>query len=381
MRPQCLYVHVPFCRQKCDYCSFHSVTNWAESSARAVLKHIITHLGLIRDSLSGCQTVYVGGGTPTAVPPIGNGSLDELLHEVRRGLPAVSEITVEANPETVTPDLLLLLADRGVTRLSVGVQSLDEAGLTQLGRRSVPFERLESIRKRWSGELGFDLIHAIPGVAPDRELNGASRILALQPEHLSVYDLSVDPGTPLAQRISRSNVDVDECWTELCELLASMRFERYEVSSFARQGYECRHNLAIWLGAEYAGLGPGAVSTVRGTEGYVRYLQSTDHARFLRTGHPLDFLPERLSPAERALEELMVGFRVAEGIPLSRLKVLGQRIGGTGADARLESALGREIGGGYLHPVGDGIAPTAIGMDQLNRMLIRLLQALEGHVH
>ncbi|MFW5743977.1 MAG: coproporphyrinogen-III oxidase family protein, partial [Spirochaetota bacterium] len=395
MRPLGLYLHVPFCSTRCGYCAFHTTARWQRDALDRITDAMLADLDALRGLATEATTVYVGGGTPTVLPPA---RLAELVRAARSdGSPL--EVTVEANPESATADTLDALAEAGATRLSVGVQTLEPPAAAALGRRLTSPAELESIRRYWPGSLGADLIHGAPGSSTRGMLDAIDALVDLGFEHLSVYTLSVEKGTPLARSVARGAVRIpaaDAAWSRILDAIERRGLRRYEVSNFALPGRECRHNEGYWRGADYLGIGPSAVSTlgeaaidalIRGGQRpavppsgapdrfarhAVRLTQPADHARFLTRRHPLDAEREELGPRELLVEYVMLGLRTAAGIEIEPLRA----IAGDGPGARLADELARAEAGGLLVIDDERARPTGRGLDLLDRLLARLVPAL-----
>ncbi len=316
-----LYLHIPFCRSKCDYCDFYSLAG-REDRMDAYQKALLAHLAETAPLARGYQvdTVYFGGGTPSF---FGEKRLRELLHAVKKrfDLAADAEITLEANPDSVDRKMLAHLRRAGVNRLSLGVQSACDAELESLHRPHT-FQQaqaaVEAARKAKIRNLSLDLIYGLPGQTLEGWKNTVEEVLALGPEHLSCYGLKVEPGTPLAGRVERGErLPDDDLQAEMylwaVDRLAADGFRQYEISNFAKKGRESRHNLRYWLLREYIGFGPGAhsdfggrrYSFLRDLDGYVDGV--------LKGGRIIDendLVPHR----ERSGEYLMLGLRTSRGI-------------------------------------------------------------------
>ena len=298
-----LYVHVPFCASKCAYCAFYSTPAPSARDLSDCLRLLPREL-VVRGWRGGAapSTVYVGGGTPSLLGPDG---LRALFSALPRPAPD-AEVTVELNPADVTPALAAALRDCGVTRASVGAQSFSAATLARLGRRHGPDEirsAVSALRAAGIPRLSLDLIAAVPGEPPEDFLSSLRRAVALEPDHVSVYPLSVEPGTPLARAgVAPPEADAALAAVAAAEsFLAAAGYGRYELSNYARPGAECRHNLAVWRGEDYVGIGPAAHSR----EGTVRRANAPDFAAWR------DALEEnRLPPA--AVETLPDGDDEAE---------------------------------------------------------------------
>lgn len=261
-----LYVHFPFCRSKCAYCALHSYVGRTDAERRTYVDEIAAKIGAFFASSGGkaLSTLYFGGGTPAMC------DLTGLLEIIGRQKKSEDfEFTVELNPLDVKPELLAALRKGGVNRLSMGVQSFDDATLRTMGRPHTAEQARDAwcmIRDAGFDNAGIDLICGWPnetGGAWPRTLESAA---ALKPDHCSVYTLILEPNTRLALDVERGRVTLPSDDAALAELaaaecaLGSVGLERYEISSFAKPGRECRHNLATWRGEDYTGIGDGACS-------------------------------------------------------------------------------------------------------------------------
>ncbi|MBI5905177.1 MAG: radical SAM family heme chaperone HemW [Deltaproteobacteria bacterium] len=265
-----IYVHVPFCARKCGYCDFYSVVSGEEAKdgfAGLVAREIEL---LLRDHPSEADvpadTVYFGGGTPTV---LGASRLVALLSAIRRRLPLAdgSEITVEANPGTVTGDDFLRLRDGGFTRVSLGVQSFRPATLSALGRiHSVDDVRAayRDARRAGFSSVGIDLIFGNPGQSQDDWQADLDRAVTFLPDHISAYALAPEPGTPIHGSIARGEIALPDddavarMYEAARETFSATGYRHYEISNFSRPGKECRHNMKYWRREGYLGLGPSA---------------------------------------------------------------------------------------------------------------------------
>ena len=315
-----LYLHVPFCAGKCAYCDFYSLPRPAAGEIARWLD------GLAREAAHAPagfapRTVFIGGGTPTLLPP---DTLRRLLDWLRRAfdLSAVTEWTVEANPGALTAEPLDILRAGGADRMSLGAQSFDPDTLRFLGRRHTPEDIAQAVRAvRAAGflRLNLDLLYALPGRTSHALDQTLAAALALKPEHLSAYALTVEPGTPLAARQAAGtwqpadDGDAADQFHRVRATLAAAGFAHYEISNFARPGEECRHNLLYWSGGEYLGLGPAAHSHWAGA----RWGNPPDLAAWaeaLEAGRAPRAFEERLDPAARARETLVFSLRRLAGV-------------------------------------------------------------------
>ena len=316
-----IYIHIPFCRSKCDYCDFYSLAG-REDRMDQYQKAMLAHIKETAPFAKGYQvdTVYFGGGTPSYY---GAKRLAELLAAVRRRFTVTRdvEVTVEANPDSVDRKMLLALRRAGVIRLSLGVQSACEGELAAV-HRPHSFDQakaaVDAARGAKIKNLSLDLIYGLPGQDEASWHETVEQALALKPEHLSCYGLKVEEGTPLWSRAVRGESLPDDdaqadfyLWT--VERLAQAGFRQYEISNFARSGFQSRHNLKYWMGKPYIGLGPGAHSDFGGR----RYSFKRDLDAYIDGvlgGDAIVEESELIPKRERGGEYLMLRMRTARGI-------------------------------------------------------------------
>ncbi|HXH95711.1 MAG TPA: radical SAM family heme chaperone HemW, partial [Gaiellaceae bacterium] len=311
-----LYVHLPFCAHRCGYCDFVTVVG-RRGQHRAYVDAVVRELELERAVLADeLETVFLGGGTPTftALP-----ELERLLE----ALPAAQEVTVEANPETVTPELATALRAHGVTRVSVGAQTFRPELLSVLERAAGPDDVCRAVHVlRGAGfdNVSLDLVYGIPGQSPADLEGDLDDALALAPEHLSCYELEAKPGTRFTHawgaELARQADAMEDYFERVVARLTRAGYRWYETANFCRtdpQGRDlrARHNLAYWQGRDYLGLGLGAVSTIenrrrRNTPRLGRYLES------LAAGRIPEREVEELEDDVRARERVMLGLRLDE---------------------------------------------------------------------
>lgn len=379
-----LYLHVPFCAQKCAYCDFAS---WATSPgdplmgsySRALEAQLDEAAGL--GLLEGCETAYVGGGTPTL---LGVERLGSLVGRVVR-LAAPSELTCEANPDSLTDAVLGAVRAAGATRLSVGVQSLDDGELVELGRLHDATCARERVRAAVESglDVSVDLMCATPGQTDASWASTLAGALALGVGHVSVYPLQIEEGTALGERWH----DEDPAWNDgdvqasrmeqAQAVLESSRLVRYEVASYAATGKQCRHNIAYWTGVTYLGLGTGA-SSMLNLKQYLRLSQlcpslpeppahaarvrlAVETARAGIAADPrlssLTFSTEFLSRREAAAEDLMLAMRMTRGAGPDLLARAREEVGA----GRLDAAVGEAVATGLATWSGERLVPTARG--------------------
>jgi oxygen-independent coproporphyrinogen-3 oxidase len=356
-----LYVHVPFCAHRCGYCDFVTVTGHEDMHARYV-DAVLRELDASPAAPAAPQTVFVGGGTPSLLRP-------RLLLALLRALPPAGEVTVECNPETVTEETAAALAEAGVTRVSLGAQSFQPHLLETLERRARPAQIVEAVsRLRAAGiqRLNLDLMFGVPGQGAVELADDIARAVELDPEHISYYELEAKPGTRFTHaygtELERQAERMETHYERVVHELRAAGFRWYETANFCRPGEEARHNLGYWEGRDYLGVGVGAVSTLglqrrRNRPSLPRYLQAAE------AGAPPPAELEELSPAERALERIMLGLRLDRPLALGadELAVL---------DAAAAERLGRA---GLLTMTGDTIALTERGRFVANDVIASIL--------
>lgn len=372
--PLALYVHWPFCVSKCPYCDFNSHVRDRVDQAEwkaALLADLAHEAALLPDRRLG--SIFFGGGTPSLMEPA---TAEAVIAAAREHWPAADdlEITLEANPNSAEAANFADLARAGVNRISLGLQSFDEASLAFLGRAHSADEGLRALDAAQSAvdRVSFDLIYALPGDGEARWSANLDRALALGTEHLSLYQLTIEPGTRFATMVAKQEfepLDADRS-ASLFELTqdrtAAAGLPGYEISNHARPGAESRHNLAYWRYRDYAGVGPGA----HGRRGGMRTVRHRKPENFLtavaRNGHGL-VEEEALSRDEAASEALVMGLRLAEGIsPAALAERLGvERI----VD---EAAVDRLVGHGLLARDGDRLRTTDAGRLLLDSILAEI---------
>ena len=316
-----IYIHIPFCRSKCDYCDFYSLAGREDQMDR-YQKALLAHLKETAPLAQGypVDSIYFGGGTPSYY---GAKRIKELLAHLSKlfQVEKDAEITVECNPDSVDLKSLRILRKAGVNRLSMGMQSAQEGELRAIHRIHTPQQTnqaVEAARKAKFTNLSLDLIYGLPGQTMESWKATVEHALSLIPQHLSCYGLKVEEGTPLARRVAEGEVLPDDDQQADLYLWTVGRLERaglpqYEISNFAKPGCASRHNLKYWTLGEYAGFGPGAHSDFGG----VRYAYTKDlegYIRGVRDHAPMLSESDRIPPLDRDTEWVMLGLRTTAGL-------------------------------------------------------------------
>ncbi len=313
-----IYIHIPFCKKKCDYCDFYSVTpdrGLEQRYTDALLSHLRETSQFVRTPV---ETVYIGGGTPAM---LGQKNLLTILKEVQKLFTMVSnpEITVEMNPESTSTRLLKSLKKVGCTRLSFGIQSAVDDELKRLGRLHT-FEEAKNAfslaRKAGFDNISVELMYGVEGQTPESFEYSLQEIIKLEPEHISCYGLKVEEGTPLWARRESADLPDEDAQADVYEIACSMLGEagyfHYEISNFARPGYISQHNMKYWRLEPYLGFGPGAHSDFAGRRysfipSIDAYIEGIEH-----DGVVIEDMEEIL-PQHRAAKYVMLRLRLAEG--------------------------------------------------------------------
>ena len=376
-----LYVHWPFCLAKCPYCDFNSHVRDRVSAAEweAALLADLAHEAA-RPGRAPLASIFFGGGTPSLMPPA---LVARIVERAERlfGLAGEVEIALEANPSSVEASRFAALAEAGVNRVSLGVQALEDAALRMLGRLHSADEALAALEtaQRHFQRVSFDLIYARPGQTEGAWALELERALGFGTEHLSLYQLTIEPGTRFATDVRRGKLVPlhDDAAADLFALTRHMTaaagLPAYEISNHARPGCESRHNLAYWRYRDYAGIGPGA----HGRRGGIATVRRRKPENYLaavgRQGHGVG--EERaLRPREQAEEALMMGLRLTEGVDISEL---AQRFGLAREEMIDARKLAFHAARGLVRSEGSRLIVTGRGMPLLDALLPQLI-ALEG---
>ena len=329
----CLYIHIPFCVRKCAYCDFASSAD-AGMPHEVYVEGVLREMALRRATLDGpneAETLYLGGGTPSLLPPELVARLVAAARDLYGLLPD-AEVTLEANPGTVTLESLTGFRAAGVNRLSLGVQSFDDRQLLLLGRVHTAAEAREAVvaaRRAGFANLGLDLIHSLPGQTPAAWREELRQALELAPEHLSAYGLTLEEGTPLHRQAGEGLLELpdDEAGAAMylatAEILGAAGYEQYEIANFARPGRRSRHNQVYWRREPYLGFGAAAHSFLTSPPYGRRWHNPPDPANYLRIV-TAGTLPEEdvavLHRREATAETFFLGLRTTEGVDTERFR-------------------------------------------------------------
>ncbi|EHJ53186.1 radical SAM family heme chaperone HemW [Streptococcus macacae] len=324
-KPRSAYVHIPFCTQICYYCDFSKVfikNQPVDAYLKALIKEFNDYY-----QIKNLRTLYIGGGTPTAISAV---QLDYLLTNLSRNLnlDQMEEFTIEANPGDLTPDKIAVLKQSAVNRISLGVQTFNDKYLKQIGRghnEDQIYESIASLKKAGFDNISIDLIYALPNQTMADVKENVSKALALEVPHLSLYSLILEHHTVFMNKMRRGrlNLPAEDLEAEMFEYiigeLEHNGFEHYEISNFTKPGFESRHNLMYWDNAEYFGCGAGASGYVKGIryrnrgpiQHYLKAIAEEGHARLQE---------EELSQTEKMEEEIFLGLRKKSGISIKRFE-------------------------------------------------------------
>ncbi|PAL21226.1 radical SAM family heme chaperone HemW [Sphingopyxis sp. GW247-27LB] len=376
--PLVLYVHWPFCVSKCPYCDFNShVRERVDQAAwRAALLADLRHEAALLPGRK-ISSIFFGGGTPSLMPPETVAAVIAAA-DAAWGLAADCEVTLEANPNSVEVANFAALASAGVNRVSIGVQSFDPQILEFLGRAHSGDEARRAIASAQAhfARVSFDLIYARPGQSLAEWETELGEALAFGTGHLSLYQLTIEPGTRFATLAAKGELVIPngdaaaDLFDATQALTRGAGLPRYEVSNHARPGEESRHNLTYWRYGDYAGIGPGAHGR--------RLAQATERhkkpenflAAVTRSGHGLKVETD-LPPAERATEAMLMGLRLTEGIDLSRIEARSGLERGAFVDA---DAVARLAGQGLIAQAGDRLRVTDEGILLLDSILSEVVR-------
>lgn len=370
----CLYIHIPFCIRKCIYCDFFSVP-YDEDLALRYVDALVRELEMRKRVAGELKTVYIGGGTPTTAPTL---SLAGVIRKIKDSftLSPDAEITTEANPGTIDEEKARALSDAGANRFSFGVQSFNDHELKLLGRAHTFKDALRAVvsaRHADIGNVSIDLMYGIPGQTPDGWRLNLEMAVELSPEHISVYELTPERGTPLYDAIMRREIEkppeeaIVEMYYLAIDRLNDAGYRHYEISNFAKPGFECRHNINYWDRGEYIGVGAGAhgfagdrrTKNTPNIEGYIDALGKGELA-----------VEEEIEVScEEALREfIFLGLRKTEGLDIGTFR----------EDLAIDLLSASEdlIAEGLLASDGAHVRLTRKGLIVSNTVITRLFEKL-----
>ena len=372
-----LYLHMPFCVRKCAYCDFLSFPSGAKTQ-RMYAKRLMEDIGVMgkRYGEIPVETIFIGGGTPS-VPD--SGLIVEIMEHVRHAFHVAdgAEISMEANPGTVTREKLTDYRKAGINRLSFGLQSANDRELKLLGRIHTWAEFLESFtlaRECGFANLNIDLMSALPGQTCESWKETLSRVTELDPEHISAYSLIIEEGTPFGERYGSEEgrkllPDEDserEMYHETKRFLKDCGYERYEISNYAKPGRECRHNIGYWTGVPYLGLGLGASSYLDGC----RFTVNPDMKQYLEEKPGMFTDIEKLTKKDMEEEFFYVGLRMTAGVSLSEF----ERRFGISAKEVYPGLMETFVKEKAARFEGDRFVLTDYGLDVSNYIMAQFLQ-------
>lgn len=380
-----LYIHIPYCQQKCRYCDFAS---WAgqEGTMAAYLDALLREADAMASNAAGKQieTVFIGGGTPSTLPPELLRKLLNGLHE-RFNLPTGIEFTSEANPGTLTAEWLETAISGGINRISMGMQAAQPQLLKTLGRIHTHADVIESVnlaRSMGIDNLSLDLMFGLPGQTPEMWLESLDAALALNIEHMSCYGLIPEDGTPLKRDLDAGRLalpdEADErrMYDDALHILSQYGYRQYEISNFANPGRECRHNIGYWTRVPYIGLGASAASFLQTKSGGLRLTNPAGIRDYIAMAEEQAWRRrERVSllPEDARFESLMLGLRMTRGVSEADFCAMH----GITLDAYCGTILRSQAQRGFLQHEDGRWALTRRGMDVQNAILVEIMEHVE----
>ena len=362
-----IYIHVPFCEKKCDYCDFYSLPKKGEADFDDYAENLQREIALYEEAMSiGVSTVFFGGGTPSL---IGTARLVKIMEKLRPFLNEGAEITMEGNPESVLHLDVAALIDAGFNRFSMGVQSASDKLLKIMGRihdMKTAADAFHHLREGGARNINLDFISSVPSETMEDVAASLAMIEALNPEHVSLYSLIVEPETVFYRRYGRRMEERDEAdriHVHAYEKgLAALGYKQYEISNFEKGGHKCAHNLNYWHLGEYIGLGPVASGHLKGRR-YRNMQNLSAYNEAVREGRAPIEEEEVLSPMDRDNEYTMLGLRLNEGIFLDAILPSGERF----KDVH-RAAIKKNVKSGLIIVKDDRLSLTHKGRDLANRV-------------
>lgn len=372
-----IYIHLPFCKSKCQYCDFNSYACQSDATIFSYLTALNRELRYAGKKFCNTKisTVYIGGGTPSMLDSRQISSIVKTLRD-NFDLSAIEEFTIEANPESLNDENLKAYRELGIDRISMGVQSLDDRNLRSMGRLHTSCEAVEKLKlaNRYFDNVSCDLIIGLPydtKESVEREIDTLAPLV----NHISMYELSVEDGTPLAKRVSEDRIvlpdddEVAELFDVAIDRAQSYGLDRYEVSNFARQGYLSKHNYGYWTREEYIGIGAGAHSFIKTIDGEkslanpIRFASPKDINAYIAGINCVDSFDDVprvemnvLSKDDEEKEEIMLGLRTTHGVERSLI----------------EDRIPKELRS-FFNFDGEFVSLTREGISVMNSILVRIL--------
>jgi oxygen-independent coproporphyrinogen III oxidase len=370
-----IYIHIPFCRKKCYYCDFYKTT--------ALRKKVLFPAALFRETEQralylndeAIETIYLGGGTPSVLTA---GEITDFLHHLDKTFNVIptAEITMEANPDDLSPDYLAKLRYSGINRLSIGIQSFSDQDLKQMNRRHDALQAVHSVHdaaKAEFSDISIDLIYGLPGLSKQQWKKNLQIAVSLPVNHISAYHLTYHEGTPFylwRKKGLLTELSEDESiaqFEELIEITEKAGFEQYEISSFARNQAYSKHNCSYWQGKKYLGLGPSAHSF----NGISRQWNIADIDRYIQvvlSGQPV-FESEILTERDKLNDYLITGIRTKWGISTDYIRFFF----GEENYRKIDISTAFYLENGFLKRVGEAIVLTTKGMMVSDQIMLALL--------
>ena len=359
-----IYIHIPFCKQRCSYCAFYSTTlyNIRERYVDALCKEIAMRKEYAGGTL--IETIYLGGGTPSTLSMEQLKRICDTVYAAYQVSPA-PEVTIECNPDDLTPDFLAQLKVLPFNRISMGVQSFNDTQLKRLGRRHDAAKARQAVanaRSAGYSNISIDLIFALPGSTIDEWEHDLESAIALRPDHLSAYNLTYEEGTPMHRALERGDfteLSEEENIAQFQKLISRLKeagYRHYEISNFALPGRESRHNSSYWNDTPYIGCGAAAHS-YNGTSRQWNIADIQEYIKGIENGNPV-FEIEELTEEERYNDTILTRLRTAEGIPLAWMK---EKFSSRLYDYMLR-CTGKEIALGYLKEENGHLSLTEKGI-------------------
>lgn len=376
-----LYIHIPFCKQKCNYCDFNSGP-FRPQDLDSYVMQLKTEAQLYEAKYGrlSIRTVFIGGGTPSVLEPVHIYQLGELIHK-HFDLTACVEFTFEANPESVTVEKAEAFKSIGANRVSIGLQTANDDELFAISRIhdwQTFLTAFRTMRQVGFDNINVDLMIGLPGQTPKTYMDSLAKVVQLMPEHLSTYGLILEEGTPLEKLVSRGHVQVMDgdsernLYHESKAFLEALGYELYEISNFSKAGLSCKHNENYWLGGEYVALGVGAHGYLEG----LRYENSetrADYGQRLEMGQLPIIASEKIDLLEQEREYMLLALRMTAGVNRKHY------INHFGSDpfALYDSVLAQYQAEGLVSQSEDAFFLTEKGMDISNTVIIGFLEVLD----